>query len=382
MTTTETRTGVSDSEILIGSSAAIGGHASFLGTQTLHGSMAYINYVNENGGVHGRQIKVISYDDGYEPFKTVANTQTLINTDKVFALFDYVGTPTSVKIIDIVHNSKVPLIGLFTGAENLRVPFRPYIFNVRDSYYAEAEGAVAYFVDDLGLEDIAVFYQDDAFGLAVLSGAQLALERRGMETIATATYARGTMDVEEAIDVIKASEAEAVIMVGTYDPLAKFIVLSHQAEYNTLFHAVSFVRSEDFGNQLNEDIEKHHTDEGFNIEEHNKNIIVTQVVPSPFSEEYETVREYNELVAKYYPNDEPNYVALEGFVNAKVLVEALENAGPDLTREKFIEALESIDHWDVGIGKEVTYGQLDHQGLSGIYYSRLSEDGTFKIFNP
>lgn len=378
----ETRTGVSGSEIIIGSSAAIGGHASFLGTQTIHGSMAYINEVNENGGVHGRKIKLISYDDQYEPSKTVANTQRLINNDGVFALFDYVGTPTSVKIIDMVHESEVPALGFFTGAEDLRTPFRPYIFNVRDSYYAETEGAVSYFVDNLGLERIAVFYQEDAFGLAVLSGTQLALERRGMGTVATATYVRGTMNVEEAVESIRASEAEAVIMVGTYSPLAKFIKEYFNEDHgkydgshdnHPYFHTVSFVGSEAFGKEL---INEQKIEGSFN------KIIVTQVVPSPFSEEYPTVREYNELIKKYYPNDEPNYVALEGFMNAKVLIKALEDAGSDLTREKFIESLESLNHWDIGIGKEITYGTLDHQGLSGIYYSKLEEDGVFRIFSP
>lgn len=366
--------GVTDNEIIIGSSAALGGHASFLGTQTLHGSLAYFNEVNAKGGVHGRKIKLITYDDQYDPPKTVTNTQRLITQDRVFTLFNYVGTPTSVRVIDIVHETETPLIGLFTGAETLRVPFRPYIFNIRDSYYAEAEGIVAYFVDKLGLKKIAVMYQEDPFGLAVLSGVQLALERRNMEPIATDTYARGTMDVEEAMQIIKISDADAVIMAGTYSPIAKFIKISHDVEFKPYFHTVSFVGSEALGKEIVE-VQK------INPAEYGK-LIITQVVPSPFSEELSGVREYRELIKKYYPNDEPNYAALEGFVNAKVLVRALEATGRDLTRGKFIEAFESMHNVDIGIGKGVTYSTLDHQGLSGIYYSRLEEDGTFKIFNP
>ncbi len=365
---------VAADEIVIGSSAALGGHAGFLGTQTLHGSLAYINEVNENGGVNGRVIRIVSLDDQYDPPRTVSNTQKLINNNRVFALFDYVGTPTSVKIIDIVHDSKVPILGLFTGAEALRTPFRPYIFNVRDSYYAEAEGAVAYFVDKLGFKKIAVFYQEDAFGAAVLSGVQLALDKRNMETVATDTFKRGTMDVEDAMMEIKASGAQAVVMVGTYSPLAKFIKISHDDEFSPYFHTVSFIGSGAFSEEL---INVQNISES----EYEK-IIVTQVVPSPVSEEFELVREYQELIKKYYPNDEFNYVALEGFVNAKVLVKALEDAGTDLTREKFIEALESIHNYDVGIGKEISYTGLDHQGLDGIYYSRLSAEGSFDIFNP
>ncbi len=138
--------GITDSEIIIGSSSALTGHASFLGTQYIHGSQAYINEINAMGGIHGRKIKLITYDDRYDPVKTVVNTQKLMLEDKVFILFDYVGTPTSVKIIDIVEEEKVPVFGLFTGAEELRTPFRKYIFNVRASYYQETEAAVDYFV--------------------------------------------------------------------------------------------------------------------------------------------------------------------------------------------------------------------------------------------
>ncbi|NQU82222.1 MAG: ABC transporter substrate-binding protein [Bacteroidetes bacterium] len=366
--------GVSDSEIVIGSTAALSGHASFLGTQTVHGSLAYIEEVNANGGVHGRQIRLISYDDQYDPPKTVANTQKLISEDGVFALFDYVGTPTSVKIIDFVHQAEVPILGFFTGAEALRTPFRPYIFNVRDSYYNEAEGVTAYFVDKLGLKKIAVMYQEDAFGTAVLSGVQLAMERRNMELVATDTFVRGTMDVEKAMETIKKSGAEAVIMVGTYDPLAKFIKISNDAGFTPYFHTVSFVGSEAFGKQLVE-VQK------VDSVQYDK-IIVTQVVPSPFSDEFSTVKEYKELAKKYYPQDEPNFVALEGFINAKILVKALELTGKDPTRDKFIEALESMQNVGIGIGKAITYSANDHQGLQGIYYSKLTEDGTFRIFTP
>jgi len=370
----ETETaGITDNEILIGSSAALGGHASFLGTQTIHGSMAYIKEVNESGGVNGRQIRLISYDDQYDPPKTVANTQKLISQDGVFALFDYVGTPTSVKIIDMVHEAKIPLLGLFTGAEDLRTPFRPYIFNVRDSYYSEAEGAIDHFVNKLGKKKIAVLYQEDAFGKAVLSGIQISLDKRGLKPVATDTYVRGTMDVEDALTNIKKSNADVVIMVGTYTPLAKFIELSHQSKFKPYFHTVSFIGSEAYGTEI---IKR----EGIDKNEYKK-IIVTQVVPSPNSEEYATVREYKKLLKKHFPQDTPNYVSLEGFINAKVLVKALKDSGKDITREKFITELENMNNIDLGIGKSLSYSTSNHQGLRGIYYSSLSPDGIFHIFS-
>ena len=373
-TTVQKQRGVTDNEIKIGSSLALGGHASFLGTQYLHGALAYINEVNEKGGVYGRRVNIISYDDQYDPPKTIANTQKLINEDEVFALFNYVGTPTSVRIIDIVHQAEIPTLGFFTGAEALRSPHRPYMFHVRDSYYAEAEGAINYFVNKLGFKKIAVMYQEDAFGLAVLAGVQLALDSRNLETVVTATYKRGTMDVEDALNTIKVKDVQAVVMVGTYSPLAKYINLSHDAGFYPYFHTVSFVGSEAFAKEI-VDVQK--VDPG----QYDK-IIVTQVVPSPASRAFSGIQEYLGLFKKYYPNDKPNYVALEGFINAKVLVKALEDAGRGLTREKFIDALESVNNFNVGIGKNITYNVLDHKGLEGIYYSKITPSGVFEIFNP
>ncbi|MFH1191464.1 MAG: ABC transporter substrate-binding protein [Candidatus Omnitrophota bacterium] len=361
--------GVTDNEIIIGSSAALGGEASFLGTQLIHGSLAYINEINAKGGVHGRKIRLISYDDQYNPSKTIANTQQLIDVDKVFALFDYVGTPTTVKIIDLVHQAEIPLLGIFSGAEELRTPFRPQIFNIRDSYYSEVEEATSYFVDTLGLKKIAVMYQEDDFGLAVLSGVQLALERRNMELVAIETYIRGTIDVGKAVRAIKLSAADVVMMVGTYRPLAEFIGISQDEGFVPYFYSVSFVGLEELVKVLidRQKISSIILDK----------IVITQVVPSPFSEKLPGVREYRELIKKYYPQDELNSVALEGFINAKVMVEALERAGKDLNREKFIEALETMRNFDIGIGKQISYSMLNHQGLKGIYRVLIMENGSY-----
>lgn len=368
------RPGVTETELLLGSSSALEGHADFLGTQYTRGSQIYFNEVNAAGGIHGRQIRLLSLDDGYDPPRTVENTRRLIDVDQVFMLFGYVGTPTSVKIIGAVHAAEIPAFGFFTGAEALRTPFRTQMFHVRASYYGEAEAAVRYFVDILGLRNLAVMYQDDAFGLAVLSGIQLALHRRDMGITSIGTYERGTMAVERAVETIAASQAEAVLMVGTSAPLAHFVKLSHERGFEPYFHTVSFVGSEAFSDELREvqQIEPSRFER----------IIVTQVVPSPFIENLAAIVEYRRLAEKYFPEDPLNYVALEGFVNARVLVEALQRAGPHLTREKLIDTIEALEDLDVGIGETVSYGVFDHQGLDAVFYSRLHEDGTFRTFSP
>jgi ABC-type branched-subunit amino acid transport system substrate-binding protein len=112
--------GVTAQQVLLGSSLALKGHASFLGTQTFRGAMSYLNHINDQGGVHGRHIKVIAYDDSYDPPMCIANTQKLIIDDQVFALFCYVGTPTTVKVLSLIEEARIPLLGMFTGANALR----------------------------------------------------------------------------------------------------------------------------------------------------------------------------------------------------------------------------------------------------------------------
>jgi ABC-type branched-subunit amino acid transport system substrate-binding protein len=356
--------GVTPYEILIGSSLALGGHASFLGTQYLHGAMCLIEQTNKEGGIHNRKIKVIAYDDGYDPPRCVNNTKRLIFRDKVFCLFCYVGTPTTVKIIDIVEENKIPLLGLFTGADKLRFPFRHYIFNVRSSYYQETNAVVRYFVEEKGLRRLAVFYQYDDYGFDGLKGTQIALQKYGLTPVATGSFVRGTLDIEDALDKIQASGAQAVIMIGTYSPCAKFIKEARARKYNPLFHNVSFVGADKLVEELGD------AGEG---------VLVTQVVPPPTQRILlPATEEYSRLLNQYYPQDEPNFVSFEGFINARILIEALRRTGRDITREGFIRALESIEEHYVGIGAVVSFGPRDHQGIDDVYLTEV-RDGQLQL---
>lgn len=360
--------GVTDQEIVLGSSLALQGHASFLGTQTLRGALCYINYVNDNGGIHGRKINITAYDDSYDPPKCLANTQKLIIDDKVFALFCYVGTPTTVKILPLVEEAQIPLVGMFTGANALRDPFNAYVINVRASYYQETRAAVAHLLKDLGLSKIAVFYQYDAFGFDGLTGTELALKEFNLAPVAGGSYIRGTMEVTEGLNKIIGSGAEAVVMIGTYDPCAKFIRLAVQRGYNPVFYLVSFVGAEELARRL--------------AAQRDITVIMSQVVPPPEGGQPRSLLEgetgYVTLLNKYFPDDKPNFVGFEGYINARVLVEGLDRAGRDLTREGFIAAVESIQNYALGSDLEISFGNDDHQGLDQVYFTLL-ENGEFVL---
>ena len=353
--------GVTGDTILIGSSLPLTGHASYLGKQTLLGAQAYLNAVNEAGGVHGRRIKALALDDGYDPPRCVANTQQLIVEDRVFCLFSYVGTPTTVKIIPLLEEAKVPLVGSFTGADALRSPFRRYIVNIRASYYQETSAAVEHMVLDLGLDKVAILYQYDAYGFDGLRGTEMALRSHGLAPVARGSYIRGTMEVEEGLGRILEASPNAIVMIGTYGPCAKAAKLARARGYKGLFYAVSFVGADEIARILGPDDDTP--------------LLMSQVVPPPDLPESGAlltgVMDYARLLAKYFPEERPNSVGLEGFVNAKVLVEGLRRAGRDLTRERFLDALESINNFSLGIASPVSFDKHRHQGLERVYFTRF-----------
>ena len=362
--------GVSATEIRIGSSLALSGHTGFLGRQTLLGAMSYLTAVNEGGGVHGRKITLLAEDDGYDPPRCVANTQKLIVDEQVFALFGYVGTPTTIKIIPLLEEARIPLVGAFTGANALREPFSRFVINIRASYYQETRDAVKHLVLDLGLKKIAVFYQYDAYGLDGLRGAEMAMKDYGLTPVARGVYIRGTQEVEEGLAKIAGSGAQAVVMVGTYAPCAKFIQLAAREGFAPVFYAVSFVGAGEMARILGP-------------EDHSL-VIMSEVVPPPDLPETQTllwgVAEYLDLLSRFAPDEKPNTVSLEGFVDAKVLVEGLRRAGPDLTREKFIAAVESIRDYSLGIANTLSFSPQDHQGLERVYFTRLT-GGRFTLID-
>jgi branched-chain amino acid transport system substrate-binding protein len=211
--------GVSESEIVIGSCSALEGPSHFLGVETVTGAKAYFNLINDEGGVNGRKIKLVSADDSYDPAKTQACFDHLMS-EKVFALGFFVGTPTAVKYVPMADGAKIPLVGLFTGAQTLYVPLRHWIVNVRASYFDETREQVDGLWKTLGYKKIGVIYPEDAFGTTVLEGVKNALKEHGTEPAAVASYQRQTAQVGGAIDTVRAANPDAVIVVGPANTVA------------------------------------------------------------------------------------------------------------------------------------------------------------------
>lgn len=346
--------GVKPDRIVIGQCAALSGPASGLGTETRIGLKAAFDEANAKGGVHGRQIVLESSDDGYEPEKCVDCTAKLLDGD-VFALAGYVGTPTAKVAVPMVKEMKVPLIGLFTGAMLLREPVERYVINIRASYDDETE-ALAGHLFGKGLKKIAVLYQNDSFGQSGLSGVEKALLKRQAQLAAKGSFERNTIAVKSGLATVMAGEPDAVIVVAPYQPAAQFVREARAAGLKAVIATISFVGTENLIAELGAQSD---------------GLIISQVVPPPSSADSPLAAQYLAALKQSAPQSAPTYVSFEGYLNGRVLAAALEKAGVDLTREKLIDAIESIDNMDFG-GVKISFSPKNHQGSNAVFLTRVT----------
>ncbi len=352
--------GFSDGHVLFGQSAAFTGPAQELGKAMRLGIEAAFHEANQGGGVHGRELRLMTMDDAYENDFAASNTMQLIENEKVFALIGAVGTPTSRAASPLAQAAGVPFLAPFTGAEFLRDRELDNVLNVRASYYQETEEMVARLTEDLRIARVAVLYQDDAFGRNGLEGVQLALARRGLEPVAAGLYPRNTSAVKGAALEITAANPEAVIMIGAYEPVVKTIELVRR-ELAPIFLTVSFVGSNALANELGPD---------------GAGVYVTQVVPLPDDASIPVVARYHRALSEYDPQAQPGFVSLEGYLAGRLAVAGLEACGPNLSRACFLQAMRDADAIEID-GIQLKYGPDDNQGSDAVFLTVIGNDGKY-----
>ena len=354
--------GVSDERVLFGQSAAFSGPAQELGRNMRLGIEAAFEEANQAGGVHGRRLELTSLDDAYEPEAAIANTTELIDESGVFALIGAVGTPTSRSASPIAAEAGVPYIAPFTGAAFLRDAELDNVLNLRASYYQETEEMVARLTEDLGIERIAVLYQDDSFGRAGYRGVRLALDRREMTPASIGLYTRNTTAVKTALLDLRLGNPEAVIMIGAYKPVAALIAWARHIGMDPVFMTVSFVGS----NALAEELGL--TGVG---------VHVTQVVPFPADDSLPAVAAYRRALSEYAPDAVPGFVSLEGYLAGRLAIAGLDSCGPDVTRQCFLDSVRDAGRVDLD-GFELFYGEGDNQGSDTVFLTRIGPEGGYE----
>ena len=374
--------GVTDTEIRFGISAPFTGPAKELGQHMKQGIEAAFSVANAKGGVYGRQLRLVAVDDGYEPTRTAAAMKQLYERDQVFGLVGNVGTPTAVVALPYALDRKMLFFGAFTGAGLLRNdPPDRYVFNYRASYAEETAAVVNYLVKLRRLlpEQIAVFAQQDAYGDAGFAGVEKAVRslRGGNGSpILRLNYQRNTVDVEDAITQLQQYNAQlqqkrrppikAVIMVPTYRAAAKFIEKTRDLYPDMIYTSVSFVGSTALADELMLLGKKYTT-----------GVIVTQVVPAVDGHS-SLALDYKSALAKYFPGEAPDYVSLEGYVDASVLIAALQRNGAQLDTEGLVGTLENLRDLDIGLGTPVIFSRSDHQGVHKVWGTQLDETGHYQ----
>jgi ABC-type branched-subunit amino acid transport system substrate-binding protein len=331
-------------------SVAETGRAGAVGIEIRQGCEAYVAKVNQEGGIAGRRLVLIAYDDRYEPVETVSNVERLIDQDKVFALLNFYGTPTCRAILPMITDASIVMVGPISGSTALRQPMQRFTFNTRASYPEEAELLVEHITADLGCKNVALYRQDDSDGDAARAAVLEALKRHGLPLFAEGVYMRNSVNIPDALFDIAKVKPDAVIMFGSYKPCADFVHGAKQLGLkSTAFCTVSSVGTEPLIKYLGND---------------SNGVVISQVVPSPYDPSLRFVRDYQTDMRAVGLTDF-TYMGLEGYMNSVALVAGLRAAGPELTEESLVAALENL--------------MIDFKAFS-IRFSQDSRQGNHQVF--
>ena len=367
--------GVSDTEVVFGMASPFTGAIKELGRGMKTGLEAAFAVANESGGVHGRKLRLVALDDGYDPQRTKQVMQELLEQRKVFAIVGNVGSPTAAVSLPVALAKKAVFFGALTGAPVLRRnPPDRYVFNYRPSYAEETAAAVRYLVDVRRVDPraIGVFHQDDAFGEAGLVGVeeQLRRYRRNPAEMVKTTYQRNSADVAGALARIrKEGKLRAVVLVATYQAAIQFIQQAKDMGLNLIFTNVSAVGSNELAEAL--------VGAGAG---YTSDVVVTQIVPLPNSKATAALR-YQAALEKHAIGEKPGFITFEGYIVGNILIEALRRAGRNLDNERLVAAFEDIKGLDLGIGTPITFGPREHQGSHKVWGTQLQPDGSYKAID-
>ncbi len=370
---TASRAEGSQGDLLFGMSTALSGPAVDLGTNMRTGVLVGFKRINNSGVLNDRKVQLISLDDGYEPSRTAPNMRQLIQKEKVLAVIGNVGTPTAIAAIPIANEQKTLLFSPYTGAGVLRKsPPDRYVINYRASYAEETAAMIDALINTGGLvpQQIAFFTQRDGYGDAGFVGGVTALKRHGLKdthSIKHVRYERNTLAVEDALAslIVMDPPPKAILMVGAYGPCAKFIEMALDVGLDAIFLNVSFVGSTPLARELGN---------------RPATVIVTQVVPHPQESQVPLVQEYRQDLQTFDPKSTPTFGSLEGYIAARILLQALLDPPSPLSRETFIDSLERLGSFDIGLGHPLHLDKQSHQASHKVWPTIL-KSGQFVSFS-
>jgi ABC-type branched-subunit amino acid transport system substrate-binding protein len=353
--------GVTATTVLIGQSAPLSGANKDLGEDIRNGALAYFRKVNDAGGVHGRRIELVTLDDGNVVQRAGENTQKLLEERGAFALFGYASATLSRPALPHVEKHRVPFLAPFTGADPMRV-FNRYVYNMRASYADELEKIVDHY-SLFGIKRFSIVHYDDVVGNENFTAVDRALKKRGLAAVSVAAFKdRAKPDIDSGVKSVLKGGPEVVILTTLYRATSDFIKQARKSGSTAQMVSNSFPGSSPLAKELGKD---------------GAGVAIAQVVPPPTKQSVPVVAEYRVAIEKQLGRKEYSFTSLESFIAAKVTVEALRRAGPKLTREAFMQALDAMSGYDAG-GYTVGFSPTNHNGSSFVELTIIGKDLLFK----
>lgn len=353
--------GVTDTEIKLGRSAVLTGPLSAQTAAYGRGAQYYFDKVNAAGGVAGRKISYISLDDGFEVEKTLENTRKLINDERVFALFNGTGTANTAAVLPLAVESKTIVFAPVTGATALRETYNRHLFHVRASYASEAE-RITMQLQQVGVSRVAVLYQDDPLGNALLKDVRKAASGKKLELLAVEKIDPKSPDFAASAGRLEKANPQAVVMASAGSTFTGFVKAVQATALRPVFYGFSIVSVDGLNRDLGKDA---------------RGIVLAQIMPSLRSFAVPVVNEYLEVAAAKNAGAAPSASEFEGFVQAKLFVEGLRRTGRKLTTDSFIKTMESAG--PISFGKfSAQYSSSSHEGSSFVEMAIVEVDGRLR----
>lgn len=356
--------GVTKDEIVIGSIQDLSGPLAGFGKQVRLGMMLRVDEANEQGGVNGRKVRLLVEDSSYDPKKAVLAAQKLVNQDKIFAMVGHIGTAQNIAAMQVQFPKNVINFFPVTAAREMYEPFHKLKYSFAATYYDQIRLALPKLVQEKKAQKVCIMYQDDEFGLEVKRGADDGLKAMNMKLAEETTYKRGATDFSSQIQKLQSSQCDFVVLgtiiretigaIATAQRLGfKPTFLGSSAAYTDLIHKLG----------------------GAGMD----GLYATMTVQHPYLDEAaQPIRFWaNKYKTKF--NEDPTVFSVYGYGAVDAFLRAGSKAGPGLTTDSFIKAMDSMTiPPDIFGSAEMTFTSTKRLGNNATRLSQL-QGGRWKV---
>lgn len=356
--------GVTKDEILIGTIQDLSGPLAGYGKAVRQGMQLRVDELNEQGGIHGRKLKLLVEDSGYDPKRAVLAAQKLVNQDKIFIMAGHIGTAQNLAAMPVQFEKNVVNYFPVTAAREMYEPLNRLKFSFAAPYFDQMRAFLPKMVKDKGAKKVCAIYQDDDFGLEVVRGAEAGLKTIGMELVEKTSFKRGATDFSSQVARMKGAGCELVVLgtiiretIGTVAEARKTgfspIFFGSSAAYTDLIHKLG-------GKAMD-------------------GIYATMTVQNPYLDEASQPLRFWATKYKTKFNEDPNVFSVYGYLILDTLSAAFAKTGPNLSTDSFIKTMDAMTFpSDMFGGAPLSFTATKRLGSDA---SRLSQivDGKWKV---